>query len=156
MFLISPAHAYRAVYSLTLCVLSKREYPGFSWIYFKVNPIIMFFFLSQKQFDMDFVKWMCMTARFVLFFYSCFPLVYFSFMNHWNELLPVNTVWFSRETCPQTTASASSTLDWSLNTLWVGRTVVTTPGRDSGLYTTTSSDQRGWVNYSHLQQHLTV
>lgn len=56
MYLISPDLAYRAVYSLTLCVLSKREYPGFSWIYFKVNPIITFSFIAKKQFDMDFVK----------------------------------------------------------------------------------------------------
>lgn len=30
-----------------LCVLSKREYPGFSWIYFKVNPIITFSFIAK-------------------------------------------------------------------------------------------------------------
>ncbi|XP_044053969.1 transient receptor potential cation channel subfamily M member 3 isoform X17 [Siniperca chuatsi] len=49
----------------------------------------------------------------------------------------------SRETCPQTTASASSTLDWSLNTSWAGHIGVTTPGRDSERYTTTSLDPRG-------------
>lgn len=37
---LSLVSAY-AAYSLTLCVLSKQEYPGFSWIYFKVNPIIL-------------------------------------------------------------------------------------------------------------------
>lgn len=34
------------IVSLTLCVLSKQEYPGFGWIYFKVNPLITFLLYS--------------------------------------------------------------------------------------------------------------
>ena len=47
MVLVSTA--YDAAYSLTLCALSKREYPGFSWIYFKVNPLIMISIIAKKQ-----------------------------------------------------------------------------------------------------------
>lgn len=149
--LLSPALAYRAVYSLTLCVLSKREYPGFSWIYFKVNPIIMFSFIAKRVW-FRFCS-VCMTVWFLL--YPLFPSCLLSFFNQCG-LLPVNTVWFYREICHRTTASASSTLDWLLNTSWAGRIGVTTRGRDSELYTTTFLDLKEWVNESHLHYHLTI
>lgn len=71
VYLISPALAYHAVYSLTLCVLSKQEYPGFSWIYFKVNQIIKFSFIAKNSLIWILCSeciWLC---DFVL--YSCFP-----------------------------------------------------------------------------------
>ncbi len=75
VYLISPAPAYRAVYSLTLCVLSKQEYPGFSWIYFKVNPIITFSFIAKNS--LIWILWSECVICFVLLFPTCLP----SFIN---------------------------------------------------------------------------
>lgn len=105
-------------------------------------------FFHSQQFDMDFVKWVCRNVSILLFSLVCLlftpPL-----LISWQGLLSVNAAFFLsltlRETCLQTIASASSTSDWLLNTSWAGLIGVTTPGRDSGLYTTTCLDPRGWV-----------
>ncbi|CAG14446.1 unnamed protein product, partial [Tetraodon nigroviridis] len=54
------------------------------------------------------------------------------------------------EICPLTIALASSTLDWSLNTSWVGPIAVTILGRGSEPCTTTCLDPRGYVMNSNF------
>lgn len=94
------ASAHLAVYSLTRCVLSKREYPGFSWIYFKVNLTITSVH-SPKHFvaDFFFVEWMIVSFAFVFF-----PLVYFALLisgHRSGQLLAVTLVCFLGQPAPR-------------------------------------------------------
>lgn len=89
-----PGLAYHAADSLTLCVLSKREYPGFSWIYFKVNQIIAFSLIANSLIWI-FVKWVCRIVRFcyLALSASCAPPTP-PLLISWRGLLSVNAVAF--------------------------------------------------------------
>lgn len=149
---LSLVSAY-AAYSLTLCVLSKQEYPGFSWIYFKVNPIILL------SFSLIWILWRECVGPCDLF-HSIFSLSstlcrsLFG-MGFWLLTRPRICFVFSRETCPPTIVLASSTLDWSLNTSWAELIAATIPGRGSEPCTTTCLDPRGYVNNSPNVNGLT-